>query len=178
MTAPAAPDRLLSTELLTDGLDRVHEGVPTVLAGLSPDDLLWRPDPGANSIAWLLWHLTRVQDDHVADLAGVDQVWTGQGWSDRFELPYPTSTVGYGQSAIEVGAFVLTDPALLTGYHDAVHTMTLGVITAMADADYRRVVDDHWDPPVTAAIRLVSVLNDITQHVGQAGYVRGLLERR
>jgi len=31
---------------------------------------------------------------------------------------------------------------------------------------------------VTLGVRLVSVVNDTTQHVGQAAFVRGVLERR
>ena len=38
-----------------------------------------------------------------------------------------------------------------------------------------RVVDRTWDPPVTLGVRLVSILDDDTQHAGQAAYVRGLL---
>ena len=56
--------------------------------GLSDDDLAWRPDPEANSIAWLVWHLTRIEDDHVAGVAGTTQVWDDDGWADRFGLPF------------------------------------------------------------------------------------------
>lgn len=174
-------DPLLTTEVLSDAFERVHELVGTVVDGLDGDSLLWRPDAEANSIAWLVWHLSRVQDDHVTGLiAGdgdADQVWTSAGWSSRFALPYPVEAIGYGHSAADVGAFVVTDPAVLTGYHEAVHAMTVAALGAMTEHDYRRVVDEHWDPPVTAAARLVSVLNDIGQHVGQAAYARGLRER-
>lgn len=168
----------LACALLLDAFARVHEEVPRVVQDLSPDQLLWRPDSDANSIAWLLWHLTRVQDDHVAGLSGRDQLWTSGGWSQRFGLPYSPRALGYGQSSEEVGAFVLEDPELLTGYHEAVHTMTVDVVESLTAEDYARVVDRNWDPPVTLAVRLVSVVNDVTQHVGQAAYVRGLVERR
>lgn len=165
-------------DLLRDAFGRVHESLPSTVADLSVDELLWRPDAGANSIAWLVWHLTRVQDDHLAELAGVEQVWTSGGWDARFSLPYPIGDVGYGQSAEQVGAFTLSDPGLLTGYHAAVHELTESVLAGEDQRGLDRVVDDRWDPPVTAAVRLVSVVNDITQHIGQAAYVRGLVERR
>lgn len=164
-------------EILQDAFDRVHEQVPTVVEGLTTDELLWRPDADANHVAWLVWHLSRVQDDHLAEVGGVEQAWTAQGWSGRFGLPYADETLGYGQSSEDVGAFVLSDPGLLTGYHEAVHDLTRSVLDGTGD-DLDRVVDDRWDPPVTAAVRLVSVVNDVTQHAGQAAYVRGLLERR
>ena len=157
-------------DILTEAYGRVAGLVPGVVDGLSPDDLLWRPDADANHIAWLVWHLTRVQDDHLAGVGGIEQVYTAEGWASRFGLPYDDLALGYGQSSEEVGAFVLSDPALLTGYHAATHAMTRRVVAQVqADDDFGRVVDDSWDPPVTAAVRLVSVVNDTMQHVGPGG---------
>jgi hypothetical protein len=170
-----SPD--LATDVLRDAFGRVREEVSGVLSGLGPDEVLWRPDPEANSIGWLVWHLARIQDDHLAGVGQVEQVWTGGGWYERFGLPYPRQDHGYGHSPADVGRFVVADPALLEGYHAAVHTMTLEVLDGMGEADYARIVDRRWDPPVTAAVRLVSVVSDTLQHVGQAAYVRGLRER-
>jgi hypothetical protein len=73
----------------------------------------------------------------------------------------------------------VTDVSLLTGYHTAVHELTKQVLgTLTGPGDYERVVDKRWDPPVTAAVRVVSVIGDITQHLGQLAYVRGLLDQR
>ncbi|NYJ76422.1 mycothiol transferase [Allobranchiibius huperziae] len=168
----------LAGSLLTDAFGRVHELLPGIVHDLSTAELTWRPDRDANSVGWLVWHLTRVQDDHIAGLTGDDQVWTADGWVSRFALPYDDDTLGYGQSSAEVGEFAVDDPALLTGYHEATHRATIAALRGFSAADYDRVVDEHWDPPVTLGARVVSVLNDITQHAGQAAYVRGLLERR
>jgi hypothetical protein len=165
-------------DLLLDAFGRVHDDLPSVVDGLTVEELLWRPDPQANPVAWLVWHLARVQDDHVAAVADRDQVWTSGGWADRFQLPYSADAIGYGQSADEVGAFTLADPALLVGYHGAVHELTTSVVGGLSDGELDRVVDERWDPPVTVSVRLVSVVNDITQHLGQAAYLRGLVERR
>ena len=163
-------------DLLLDLFGRAHELVPSAIEELTAEELLWRPDAEANPIAWLVWHLTRVQDDHLAELGGVEQRYIADGWADRFDLPYPVDALGYGQSSDEVGAFRLEDPSLLTRYHEAVHAMTVDVVSGIDD--FERVVDERWDPPVTVAVRLVSVVNDISQHVGQAAYVRGLALRR
>jgi hypothetical protein len=163
------------SSLLLDCFGRVHEDLPGLLDGLDEEALHWRPDPDANPIGWLVWHLTRVQDDHVAGVAGVPQAWTSRGFAERFGLPYDEGDVGYGQSSEQVGAFRASASDLLD-YHAATHALTEEVVRGVEDWD--RVVDDRWDPPVTAAVRLVSVVNDTTQHLGQAAYVRGLLERR
>ena len=164
-----------TADLLTDGFSRIREGVHEVCDDLTAEELAFRPGPRANSIGWLIWHLTRVQDDHVAGVAGTEQAWTGDGWSGRFGLPFPDSASGYGQTPEQVASFKVSSAELLTGYYDAVHARTLDYVRTLTDADLDRVVDERWDPPVTLGVRLVSVIDDDAQHVGQAAYVRGLL---
>ena len=166
--------RVTSADLLADGFGRIRGLVHSVVDGLGTDDLAARVDPDANSIAWLVWHLTRIQDDHVCAVAGVEQAWTAQGWYDRFGAPFDAADHGYGHSARQVGA-VRVAGELLTGYHDAVYQRTLDYVRTVTDADLPRLVDTSWNPPVTLGVRLVSVLSDDLQHVGQAAYVRGCL---
>ncbi len=161
-------------DLLTDALDRVRESGLAVLDGLTDEQLAHRPGPTANPIGWLVWHLARVQDDHVATVAGSEQVWTGQGFVGRFALPYDVSSIGYGHSSEEVAAFAASAD-LLAEYLTAVHQRSVAYLRTVTATDLERVVDERWDPPVTLATRLVSVVNDDTQHVGQAAYLRGLL---
>ncbi|MDP9091809.1 MAG: DinB family protein [Actinomycetota bacterium] len=165
------------TEILVEAFTRIRDLVYHTLDGLPAQDLTVRLDPEANTIAWLIWHLSRVQDDHIAELAGHDQVWLADGWYDRFELPFDGHAIGYGQSAAEVGQ--VSAPAdLLTGYHDALHARSIDFVRDLSAAELDRVVDRRWDPPVTVGVRLVSVISDDLQHVGQAAYVRGVLSRR
>jgi hypothetical protein len=165
-------------DLLVDGFGRIEEGVPAVVDGLSVDELLWRPDADANHVAWLVWHLARQQDDQVAHLAGTDSAWLGDGWMDRFGLPYPPETHGWSMSSADVGRFTVADPGLFAAYQGAVHERTLQLLDGL-DADrYAEVIDPRWDPPVTVGVRIVSVLDDAAKHLGQAEYVRGLILRR
>jgi uncharacterized damage-inducible protein DinB len=161
-------------ELLKDAFTRIVESAEGVVDGLTEDRLAARPAAGANSIAWLLWHLARVQDDHVAEVAGTEQVWTSQGYAERFGLPFEVAATGYGQTSEQVGQ-VRAGADLLVAYLRAVHEQTLAFLKTLSEEDLDRVVDERWDPPVTLGVRLVSVVNDDTQHVGQAAYVRGLL---
>jgi uncharacterized damage-inducible protein DinB len=166
-----------TADVLVDAFTRVRDSVHDAVEGLSGDDLLLRVDRAANPIGWLVWHLTRVEDDHIAGAAGIDQVWTAQGFAKRFDLPYPTEAHGYGQSSDEVGAFNVKSADLLLAYHDAVHDQTISYVEKLTDADLDRVVDKRWDPPVTLGVRLVSVISDTLQHVGQAAYTRGIARR-
>lgn len=166
-----------TSELLVDGFERVSGSVHGVLKGLSLEALSFRPGRSANPIGWLVWHLTRVQDDHVADVAGTEQRWTAEAWDVRFALPFDRLETGYGQDAHEAGS-VAVEPALLLGYYDSVHAATAEFLRSLHDEDLDRVVDTRWDPHVTLGVRLMSVIADDLEHVGQAAYVRGLLERQ
>ncbi|MFJ4652091.1 DUF664 domain-containing protein [Nocardia sp. NPDC088792] len=165
-----------SAGVLLDAFGRIREVVHEAVDGLGEKELGFRVDPGANSISWLVWHLTRVQDDHVADVAGLEQVWTADGWYERFGLPVGKRATGYGDSADDV-AVVQASAELLTGYYDAVHEQSLRYIETLADQDLTRIVDTRWDPPVTLGVRLVSVISDDLQHAGQAAYLRGVILR-
>ncbi|MFE0329696.1 DUF664 domain-containing protein [Streptomyces sp. NPDC058960] len=163
-------------DILIDGYGRIREEVHAAVDGLDPDDLNARPTADTNSVAWLVWHLTRVQDDHVADAFDLDQVWLSQGWEKRFGLDLPRHDTGYGHSPAKVAKVRVDTGDLLTGYYDAVHEQTVQALRGLAAKDLERIVDERWDPPVSLGVRLVSVLSDDLQHAGQAAYVRGLLQ--
>jgi len=166
---------MTTAELLADALGRIREVVHAAVSGLTPEQLAFRPNGTANSIGWLVWHLARVQDDHVAGAAGAGQVWIAQGWASRFDLPFDAAAIGYGQSSDQVGAVQVESADLLIGYYDAVHEQSVRYVGGLADADLDRIVDERWDPPVALGVRLVSVLSDDLQHAGQAAYLRGLV---
>ena len=168
---------MTTAELLVDTFGRIRETVQETVNGLTVDQLAFRADPDANSIAWLVWHLTRIQDDHLAAAFGTEQVWIADKWVGRFGLPFAPEAHGYGHTTEDVGN-VRVAAGLLTGYHDAVHARSVELLQTVSDADLDRVVDDRWDPPVTLGVRLVSVIADALQHVGQAAFIRGLEERR
>ena len=164
-----------SAQVLRDAFERVEGEVHAVLDDVNSEHLTARIGPDANSICWLVWHLTRIQDDHVADVAGTEQVYTASGFTARFALPFDDDATGYGHSSAEVAA-VRAEAALLGEYFDAVHAATMKFVDGLTDADLDRVVDTRWDPPVTLGVRLVSVIADDLQHVGQAAYARGVLK--
>ena len=164
-------------ELLLDLFDRLPALVRSALDGLTAEQLLWVPAPGVNSVGWLIWHLARVQDDHVAELLDEEQLWVSGPWAARIGVdPDPTNT-GYGHSADDVATIRPDGPQVLIEYFEAVAARTRAFIQSLTPDDLDRIVDRRWDPPVTVGVRLVSIANDDAQHVGQAAYLRGLLVR-
>jgi hypothetical protein len=164
-------------DILIDAFGRVRGVVHAVVDGLDPAHLTYRPDADANSIAWLLWHLTRIEDSHVADLAGRDQDYVAGGWPDRFGLPADDWDTGYGHTSERVAAVAPPSADDLVAYYDVVHERTLAYLATVDAAELGRIVDTNWDPPVSAGVRIVSVIDDCLQHAGQAAYVRGIAER-
>jgi uncharacterized damage-inducible protein DinB len=167
---------MASSDVLADAFERIRDAVHPAVNGLSAQQLAYRPDGESNSIAWLVWHLTRIQDDYVAALHGGGQAWTERGWYERFALPLDPSDTGYGHGPEDV-AKVTADAALLLGYFEDVHESTAAYLPTLSDADLEQVIDGSLDPPMTVGIQLVSVIADDLQHVGQAAYVRGLVQR-
>jgi hypothetical protein len=161
--------------LLLDLYGRVPHLVHDAVDGLTADQLVARPSPDANTVAWLVWHLARVQDQQFADLLGRPQIYESGGWAGRFGLETDGSDNGYGHSSEEVGAVRPDGPAPLLDYMRAVDEQTSSYLQGLSPADLDRVIDEHWDPPVTLGVRLVSVADDCIQHAGQAAYLKGLL---
>ena len=161
--------------LLLELYGRIPPLARWAVEGVDPEGLTISPAPGTNPIGWLVWHLTRVQDHHVAEILDNDQVWVGGDWAGQFGLePDPWNT-GYGHSPEEVAAVRPRRPEVLLEYLGAVDGRTRTMLRDLQPADLDRIVDRSWDPPVTLGVRLVSIADDGLQHAGQAAYVRGLL---
>jgi len=168
-----------SADLIADAFGRVRETVTDTLYGLTPEQLSYRVDLDANPIAWLVWHLTRIQDDHLAAAFGVPQVWSEGDRAARFGLQPGSMETGYGHNRVQVAALcdAVAATGLLADYHEATYQQTIKLVSGITDADLDRVVDTSWRPPVTLGVRLVSVINDDMQHAGQAAFVRGIVLR-
>ena len=164
-------------DLLLDGFGRFPELVQGAVEGLGADQLTHRLDPEANTIAWLIWHLARVEDLSLAEAFGGEQAWDSGGWADRFDLPFGPDDIGYGHDAEQVAAVRVGSPDLLLGYYAEVSRRTAEHLRFVTAEDLDRVVDRSYDPPVTLGVRLVSVLEDVAQHVGQAALLRGVITR-
>ncbi|MGO8824057.1 MAG: mycothiol transferase [Acidimicrobiales bacterium] len=164
-----------TSSLLLELYGRIPPLAADAVDGLDAGQLCRAPAPAANTIGWLVWHLTRVQDDHIAELLGAEQIWAGGDWARRFGLTPDPSNTGYGHSMEEVHAVRPDGPAVLVGYLAEVDARTRSMLEDLVPADLDRVVDRRWNPPVTLGVRLVSVADDCLQHVGQAAYARGAL---
>lgn len=164
------------TALLLDLYGRIPPLARESVDGLKPERLTAQIAPGTNPIAWLIWHLARVQDAYLSEFLGTDQLWVGDGWAARFGLEPDPLNHGYGHTEDQVLAVRPESGEILIGYLDAVDERMRAYLGDLTEADLERVVDEGYDPPVTLGVRLVSIADDGLQHVGQAAYVRGILD--
>lgn len=163
--------------IFTDAFARMPELARQAADGLDGGGLSYRPDADANSIGWLVWHLARVQDHHVSQLADRPQAYLEDGWAERLGMEPDSEDIGFGHTSEQVAAVRFEAPEPVLAYFNAVVARTLEYVDTLDNDELDRVVDTWWDPPVTASVRLVSVVGDCLQHLGQANYVRGLLDR-
>jgi uncharacterized damage-inducible protein DinB len=166
-----------TSALLIEAYGRIQELVHEAIDGLDTAGLIYRPEPGANSIAWLVWHLSRVQDDHVSEIAGTDQVWADPGWAERTGIARGVTETGFGDNSDDVAAVVPESVEALVAYHAAVEERTVEYLEGVDEPELDRIIDRSYDPPVSVGVRLVSVISDNIQHAGQARYLRGIVDR-
>ena len=150
---------------------------------LTEDEINWRPDPESNSIAFLIWHVARVEDRWTNTFArGIEEVWVRQDWHRRFGLP--EKDIGLRFDVDQLSAFPRLSYELLQGYFDAVREETLGLIHGLAPADFDHAPDRSPFPEYPAAVERFAgfthalmfrqLIGEEDQHLGQVSYVRGL----
>ncbi len=164
-------------ELIADALGRIRDGLQRTLEGLTPEEVAQQPRPDCNSIGWLAWHLTRVQDHHISELMGQEQAWVSQGWHQRFGMAPDPENTGSRHTPEQVAALKPPDGQTLLSYYEAVLERTKSYLAGVSPQDLDKTVDDpRFQPPPTVGVRLVSIVSDNTQHAGQAAYLRGLMQ--
>jgi len=162
-------------QMMTDGYTRVSQALRRALTGLTQEELDRRPSGDTNSIGWLAWHLTRVQDNHFADLIGEEQLWIRDSWHARFGRLADAGDIGWGHTPEQVAAFRSPDVDTLLAYHEAVAERSKAYFGTLTAEDLDRELDEpQYQPLPTVGVRIVSILSDNLQHAGQAAYLRGL----
>jgi hypothetical protein len=161
-------------QFIIDIYERISQVLERALEGLTQDDLNQQPKPDSNSMGWLAWHLTRVQDRAIVDLAGEEQLWIKDEWHSRFNRPPDPQDFGLSHTLEDLAAFKSPDVQTILGYHYAVMERSKHYINSLSENDLDRELDHPRFP--TVGIRLLAVISDNLQHAGQVAYVHGLLK--
>ena len=161
-------------QLVINIYEQISQVLTMALEGLNQDDLNQQPKPDSNSVGWLAWHMTRVQDRAIASLAMEEQLWVKDGWHYKFNRPPDPQDFGLGHDVEDLVAFKSPDVLTLLGYHDAVLQRSKRYIGSLSETDLDRKLDHPKFP--TVGVRLVAAISDNLQHAGQVAYVHGLLK--
>jgi hypothetical protein len=163
--------------MVEDTLGRAFDMVRQATRDLTPEEMLRPPKP---HVAWLTWHMARVQDTNFSGLLGTEQLWIRDGWHARFAMPADPRDYGSGhrQSPTQVDAFKVSDKQLLYAYMDVVFDQTRAYLATVADEELSRVLNEpQYQPLPTLSIRFASVITCNTRHAGQIEYLRGLIKQ-
>ena len=108
-----------------------------LLSGLCDDDFRIRPKKDEDTIAWNLWHITRIEDI----TAGILLSEKGQLFSPVImeKLRSPVSDTGNAMTEEEVTAFSMSiSVSELLRYRDAVGKRTREIISELSESDMKR----------------------------------------
>ncbi len=161
-------------EAIRSGLEEYLQGLQRAIEGLTPAEARWQPTVHSNHIAWLIWHIARVEDGWInRQLRGTDEVWTADGWAARFRMD-PESN-GFGQTMEDVRAMPELPLTDLMAYFDAVRAVTRQYLDQATDADLAREYHHPRRGPITGSWVLGHILVEESQHVGQVALIRGMM---
>lgn len=163
--------------ILHNAATRPAEAAQGLRSSLSSEVLNAHLGGHDNSVAWLLWHTGREIDIQTADLAGTSEVWSRDGYAERTGIGAPGDGVGLGHTPGDAREICSDHGDALVDYVAAATDALLAYISTLTDADLDEVIDENWDPPVTRGVRLISIIDDAAQHVGQAAYAVGALSQ-
>ncbi len=162
-------------DLITDGLERGHGIIRRALQNATPELMAYQPASGSNPVGWLAWHVTRVQDHHIAGLSGVGQAWIEDGWHERFGMAAESEDYGTGHTPEQMVGVGSPDAQLLLDYDDAVWARTTAYVGTLTAEELDRELDEpQYRPLPTVAVRLMSLIHHSAHHSGQIDYLRGL----
>ena len=164
-------------QLLSDGYGRIQESLERILDGLTREDLDQQPKPDCNSMGWMAWHLARGVDSQISALMGQEQVWIKDKWYQKFDRQADPKDTGFRHSTEDIAAFESPEISTILDYNEAALERAKGYFATLTASDLDRELDEPWFKPLpTVGVRLVSVMVDCLEHIGQIAYVRGLLK--
>ena len=135
------------------------------------EQLHFVPEQGSHSIAWCLWHTSRVEDLIISRVTGQEPVWSEE-WAARTGLPF--DGFGTGMSDDDARDVRVGDMAALAGYQDAVIERTTQFLANATDEDLEREIPArNGSESVGEAISL-HMMGHFNGHRGEINTLRGM----
>jgi hypothetical protein len=154
---------MTAKDAIKTALTGTHNLLNWYLSDLSDADLLVRPVPAANHIAWQLGHLIHSEHSLLAQLPGASYPALPAGWSDQHAK---------SAAAMDPPKGFATKAEYLSRFNQA-RESTLATVAKMSDADLDKSTQGNmaqFAPTLGALLLLQS--NHTMMHVGQFTPVR------
>ena len=162
-------------DFILDMFDRIQGAMTAAVDGLTHDELRWRPGPEANSIGFILWHQVRCEEVLVQSMIQQKpQVWELEKWHEEFNLPENPMDVGYGYTAEQIAAFPVPELSALLAYANAARSQTVDCVKSMTSDKFNEVLQTPFFGEITIGKLFGQLLCEVTLHIGQIAYLRGL----
>jgi uncharacterized damage-inducible protein DinB len=154
---------------MTEYLDELKQK----LEGLTEAEVQWQATLDTNTIAWLVWHMAKVEDSWInVWIAGGEEVWVTGKWAERTGIAGTSG--GFGQVMDEVRSMPNVPISELVAYYEAVRKAAFETIDGMTDADMANEID-RGHGPITWSWILGHVMVEESQHLGQVALIRGMI---
>lgn len=160
---------------ILDNLNRIQRALTEALDSLTYEELTWQPDDEANSIGFLLWHITRCEDTYIQSLIFQrPQVWVSEGWHDRMSLPDDLWNNGNGYTVEQLTDFRVPELKDLLEYAQEVRRRTNDFLRDLTPERSEEIIAQEGFGGISVGGLLSYMLCELTQHIGQIAYIRGL----
>jgi hypothetical protein len=157
---------------LVKSLEQSHGYLIKALDGLTQEEAAWAPAAESNSIAFILWHVTRIEDYFIVRVIQREtELYESEGWREK--LGTPAKETGYEYTLEQLRAWPVPKLELIRGYADSVRKRTLDLLNNITPERLDELAR-HDRSPDTIGDILGRITTEIALHTGQIAYIRGL----
>ena len=162
-------------KILSDMLEMSDSLVRRALEGLTDADLIKRPSDQDNTIGWLMWHKTRVEDIAFADASGEEQFWISDKWHEKFGMEPNPGQMGFRGFARTSDEPRVQERKTFSATPTPFGRARLRCWRASRPRTSTRKSPPRWARPSKSGTTSGRVAADNIQHGGQICYLRGFI---
>jgi hypothetical protein len=159
------------SDYIRSELENLDRTTTRVLEGISYSEATWRPGPGCNSIALILYHSARFEDMIQSKVINNREVWETEKWYEKLKLP--PNDIGVFKTAEEVAAFSVPSIKDLQDYYKVVRIQALSAVKSITPERLDQVIHLPFGEFSVSAMFVMTVSHQ-SQHIGEMSYLRGL----
>ncbi len=165
----------MSTEvkdIILGSLQQSQGFLAKALDDLTQEEASWRPTSECNSIAFILWHLARVEDYFMSRvIQRQTETYEAEGWQQK--LGTAPRDMGFGYTVEKLQAWPVPKLEIIRGYHEAVRLKTLAFLESATPEKLAEVPRPDRSPD-SIGISLGHMATELALHISQIAYLRGV----